>query len=86
MGRGKMEEIKNVNENNENQDQNKQSEQNQTGNKTFDDILKKRISKEFDKRVQSLETAKANGKRTRSAKTEAEKLAQMNAEQKQNMN
>lgn len=80
-----MEEIKNVNENNENQDQNKQSEQKQTGNKTFDDILKeKEYQSEFDKRVsKALETAKSKWqKELEVQKSEAEKLAQMNAEQK----
>ena len=57
--------------------------------KTFDDILKdKTYQSEFDKRIsKSLETAKAKWdaeaqKKIDDAKTEAEKLAKMNADQK----
>lgn len=57
--------------------------------KTFDDILKdKAYQSEFDKRIaKSLETAKAKWdaevqKKIDDAKTEAEKLAKMNADQK----
>lgn len=57
--------------------------------KTFDDILKdKAYQSEFDKRIaKSLETAKAkweaeSQKKIDDAKTEAEKLAKMNADQK----
>lgn len=57
--------------------------------KTFDDILKdKSYQSEFDKRIaKSLETAKAkweaeSQKKLEDAKTEAEKLAKMNADQK----
>ncbi|WP_202967987.1 capsid assembly scaffolding protein Gp46 family protein, partial [Clostridium perfringens] len=59
------------------------------GDKSFDDILKdKRHQSEFDKRVaKALETAKSKWEMEKAtelenAKTEAEKLAKMNAEQK----
>lgn len=59
------------------------------GTKTFDDILKdKAYQSEFDKRIaKSLETAKAKWdteaqKKIDDAKTEAEKLAKMNADEK----
>ena len=60
-----------------------------TETKTFDDVLKdKSYQSEFDKRVaKALETAKAKWETDKAtelenAKTEAEKLAKMNAEQK----
>lgn len=59
------------------------------GEKSFDDILKdKKYQSEFDKRVaKALETAKGKWEtdyqtKIEEAKTEAEKLAKMNAEQK----
>ena len=58
-------------------------------NKNFDDVLKdKKYQSEFDKRVaKALETAKSKWETDKAtelenAKTEAEKLAKMNAEQK----
>ncbi|MCX0353271.1 DUF4355 domain-containing protein [Clostridium perfringens] len=59
------------------------------GDKSFDDVLKdKKYQSEFDKRVaKALETAKSKWETEKAtelenAKTEAEKLAKMNAEQK----
>ena len=59
------------------------------GDKSFDDVLKdKKYQSEFDKRVaKALETAKGKWEtdyqaKVEEAKTEAEKLAKMNAEQK----
>ncbi|HAT4103713.1 TPA: DUF4355 domain-containing protein [Clostridium perfringens] len=59
------------------------------GDKSFDDVLKdKRYQSEFDKRIaKALETAKSKWETEKAtelenAKTEAEKLAKMNAEQK----
>lgn len=59
------------------------------GDKSFDDVLKdKKYQSEFDKRVaKALETAKGKWETEKAtelenAKTEAEKLAKMNAEQK----
>lgn len=59
------------------------------GDKNFDDVLKdKKYQSEFDKRVaKALETAKSKWETDKAtelenAKTEAEKLAKMNAEQK----
>lgn len=62
---------------------------NEGGEKSFDDVLKdKKYQSEFDKRVaKALETAKGKWEadyqtKVEEAKTEAEKLAKMNAEQK----
>ena len=59
------------------------------GDKSFDDVLKdKKYQSEFDKRIaKALETAKSKWETEKAtelenAKTEAEKLAKMNAEQK----
>lgn len=77
------------NDNQNNQD-NPDNQQNDGDRKpTFDDLLKdKSIQSEFDKRIsKALETAKAKWEteyqqKLEEAKTEAEKLAKMNAEQK----
>lgn len=65
------------------------NEGNNQDTKTFDDMLKDKVyQSEFDKRIaKSLETAKAKWeaeaqKKLDDAKTEAEKLAKMNADQK----
>lgn len=65
------------------------AQEQKNGEKTFDDILKdKKYQSEFDKRVtKAIETAKGNWEadyqtKIEEAKTEAEKLAKMNAEQK----
>lgn len=62
---------------------------NEGGEKSFDDVLKdKKYQSEFDKRVaKALETAKSKWEtdyqaKIQEAKTEAEKLAKMNADQK----
>lgn len=63
--------------------------QSQEGDKSFDDVLKdKKYQSEFDKRVaKALETAKGKWEtdyqaKIEEAKTEAQKLAKMNADQK----
>lgn len=62
---------------------------NESGEKSFDDVLKdKKYQSEFDKRIaKALETAKGKWEsdyqaKIEEAKTEAEKLAKMNADQK----
>lgn len=70
-------------------DGNSEGDTGNEGDKSFDDVLKdKKYQSEFDKRIaKALETAKSKWETDKAtelenAKTEAEKLAKMNAEQK----